>query len=192
MDPHSLVKGLQCFPIHAKSQSIPYVPEGAPNSGSHLGPYSHLKVGIQDIIILLHNLINQFIAVLLSLLLHVRRDVNLVELGAELLSAPDERLHLDQVYNPLELVLRADGQLNDERVGAQIANDHLDAVVEVSSHTVHLVDKGNTGDTVLVSLAPDSLRLRLNTRDGIEDSNGSIEDAEGTLHLVMWQDNRRM
>ena len=60
---------------------------------------------------------------------------------------------------------------------------HLDTVVEVSPHPVHLVDKGNAGNFVLVGLAPHSLGLGLHARHGIKDRHGPIQHTQGTFNL---------
>jgi hypothetical protein len=54
----------------------------------------YLKVGCEDLIILLNNLIDQLIPVCLSLFLHVLRDVNLIKLGTKLLTCSCEELYM--------------------------------------------------------------------------------------------------
>ena len=58
-----------------------------------------------------------------------------------------------------------------------------DRHVEVGADPVHLVDEGDPRDAVLVGLAPDGLRLRLDAGDGVEDGDGAVEDAQRALDL---------
>ena len=46
-----------------------------------------------------------------------------------------------------------------------------------------LLTKQNPRHAVLVSLAPDGFRLRLDTSNGVENDNATIEHAQGTLDL---------
>ena len=109
-------------------------------------------------------------------------DLLVVELGAELV-LPDERLVLDQVDDALELVLGADRQLDRQRVGAEAVAHRLHGAVEVGAGAVHLVDVGDPRDAVLVGLAPDGLRLRLDAGDRVEDRDRAVEDAQRALDL---------
>src|SRR5213076_2830811 len=61
--------------------------------------------------------------------------------------------------------------------------DHLDAPAEVGADAVHLVDEAEAGDVVLVRLTPDGFRLRLHTRDRVEDRNRAVEHAQRALDL---------
>mmetsp|Transcript_23154 Transcript_23154/g.50833 ORF Transcript_23154/g.50833 Transcript_23154/m.50833 type:complete len:564 (+) Transcript_23154:1196-2887(+) len=153
-----------------------------PLDGSLIG-HGAIEVGGQHVVVQLHNVIDQLLAVLLGLGLHVIRDVALLKLGTQLLTSPDNSLHLDQVNHALELLLRANGQLDDQGLGTQVLNHHLHAVVEVSTQAIHLVHKGNTGHLVLVSLAPHSLRLGLHTRHSVKDRDGTVQHTQGTLDL---------
>ena len=55
--------------------------------------------------------------------------------------------------------------------------------IKVRTDAVHLIDKGNPWDDVLVRLAPDRLRLRLHTGNRVEYRDRAVEDAQGTLHF---------
>merc|ERR1719258_246623 len=72
---------------------------------------------------------------------------------------------------------RRDGHLEHRGHGAEVVLDHLDAVVEVGAHAVHLVHEAHARHAVLVRLAPDRLGLRLDARDAVEDGDGAVEHA---------------
>ena len=59
----------------------------------------------------------------------------------------------------------------------------VDGVEEVGADAVELVDEGDARDVVVVSLTPDGLRLRLDAGDGVEDGDGTVEDAQRALDL---------
>src|SRR5690625_3722773 len=70
-------------------------------------------------------------------------------------------LHLDQVDDPAEVILRADRNLHDQRLGTEALDDGADGEEEVGAELVHLVDEADARDLVLVGLPPDGLRLGL-------------------------------
>ena len=152
------------------------------------GQLALFEVLLHELFASLSNSLNQLSTVLLSLLNQVSRNLlNLVRgahghvtLGV---AGPDVCLHFEQVDNTEEVALSADGELNNQRACAQAVDDGLNGEVEVSTHLVHLVDEADTGDIVLVSLAPNGLRLGLNTFLAVEHSNCAVEDAQGALNL---------
>ena len=54
---------------------------------------------------------------------------------------------------------------------------------EVGTGTVHLVHESQAGHVILVSLTPNSFRLRLNTTHGTVNHAGAVQDAHGTFHF---------
>ena len=61
------------------------------------------------------------------------------------------------------MLLLTDRDLHADGVRAEAVAHRLDGVEEVGAGAVHLVDEGDARDVVLVGLAPDGLRLRLDT-----------------------------
>ena len=96
----------------------------------------------------------------------------------QVVAAPGQGHHLDQVHDAEELGLGADGQLQDQRVGGEPVDHHVDAAEEVGTGAVQLVDEAHTGDAVLLRLPPDLLGLRLDTGDTVIDRDRSVEDAQ--------------
>ena len=89
----------------------------------------------------------------------------------------------DEVDDALEVRLGADRQLHDDRDRAEAVHDHVDAAVELGAGAVELVDEADTRHAVAVRLTPHGLGLRLDTGDTVEHGDGTVEDAERTLHL---------
>jgi len=107
------------------------------------------------------------------------RDVEgVVHLALGRLSRPHEGLHADEVDDTNEVRFRADRDLYDQRRRVQSRHHHVDATVELGSNAVELVDEADPRDVVAVSLAPDGLRLWLDTSDTVKDSHCAVEDAQ--------------
>src|SRR5699024_3002571 len=135
------------------------------------------EVALHELFIGLRDSLDELLAVLLSLLLQVGRDLLDGRLGACSNDAwPHQSLHLQQVDNTLEVVLSADRQLHDQRLRTETVNDGLHGVVKVRTQLVHLVDEADARDVVLIRLAPDLLRLRLNAFLRVEDSDSAVQD----------------
>ena len=78
---------------------------------------------------------------------------------------PDDRLHLDQVDDALEVGFGADGNLQGHGPRAQALADGVENVLEIRAVLVHLVDEANARNPVLVALPPHGLGLRLHAAD---------------------------
>ena len=135
-----------------------------------------LEVHLCKVVVVVGEGGDQRVAGGVDLVLHVGRNLLVVELGAELV-VPDKSLVLDQINDALELVLRADRKLDRQRVGSETVLHRLHRAVEVGADAIHLVDEGDARDLVLVGLTPDSLGLGLNAGDGVKDGDRAVEDA---------------
>ena len=94
---------------------------------------------------------------------------------------PDERVHLDEVDDALEVGLGADRQLHDRGLDAEALVQRVDAEIEVGADLIHLVDEDQTRNVVLVGLAPDRLGLRLDALVAVEQRDGAVEHAQRAL-----------
>ena len=108
---------------------------------------------------------------------NLRHDV----VGAHRLVLVGDRLHPDEVDDAGELVLGANRQLNRDGIAAELRDDLLEGPLEVRADAVHLVDEADPRDAILVGLAPDGLRLRLDAGDRVEHGDGAVEDAQRPL-----------
>ena len=151
-----------------------------------------LEVGHEDVLVELDGGLDELLAPLGGLGLELVVDEgdvvavgegDAVEGGPEVLPAPDDGLHGDEVDDAEEVALGADGELQDGDRRPEHLDDGVDAEVEVGAGPVHLVEEAHAGDVVLVGLAPHGLGLRLDAGDAVEDGNGPVEDAEGPLDL---------
>nr|AHE14890.1 hypothetical protein asmbl_2 [uncultured bacterium] len=142
------------------------------------------EVGLHEGVVEVRDVLEQLLAVLGGLVGELGGDlldgVVLAHLG---LTAPGEGLHLHQVDDADEVGLGADGQLQDQRVGGQALDHHLDAAEEVRAGPVELVDEAHARDAVLLRLPPDLLGLRLHTGDAVVHGDRTVEHPQRPLHL---------
>ena len=91
--------------------------------------------------------------------------------------------HGNEVDNAPEVVLSAHRQLSGNCIRAQTILHRLNRMQEVGADAVILVDERDARNAIALGLTPNGLRLRLNASDGVENSNGAVENTEGTLDL---------
>ena len=94
-----------------------------------------------------------------------------------------DALHADEIDEALEVALRADRQLDRNRLRAETVDDVLQALEEVSADLVHLVGEDDARNLVLVALTPDGLGLRLDALVAVENDDSAVEHAQRTLDL---------
>src|SRR5690554_2927785 len=119
-----------------------------------LGQFAFLEVFVHQLFVGFSGGFHQPFTPLFALSAHVFGRLSQVKRRALSIFMPVDGLHGDQVDHALEGVFLADGQLQGNRIGLQTGFHLLDHAQEVSTYTVHLVDEGQTGYTVLVSLTP--------------------------------------
>jgi len=93
-------------------------------------------------------------------------------------------LHLpDQVDDPGEQLARAERELDRDGLRSEPLADHLEALVEVRAHAVHLVDEDDARHAVAVGLTPYRFGLGLDAAHRVEQGDGAVEHPERALHL---------
>ena len=136
------------------------------------------QVLLERDIVLLDGHLEHLVAPLGGLLLEVVRDLDDLELGAQRLFQPDDRLVGNQVDQALVVGLDADRDLGHQRLAAQAVADHVDGAPEVGAGAVHLVDEADARHAVLVGLAPHRLGLRLDAGHRVEHADRAVEHAQ--------------
>ena len=61
--------------------------------------------------------------------------------------------------------------------------DAIDGHFEIRPDLIHFINKTDTGDLVFLGLPPDGFRLGLDAFAGVKDSDGAVEDAEGSFNF---------
>ncbi len=99
------------------------------------------------------------------------------------LIVPVNRLHGDEIDDAKKFGFGTDLNIDRNSARTQTINDGRGRIDSIRTGLVHLIDEANAGNLVLVSLTPDSLRLRLNAGDRIEAGNRTVEDTKRSLNL---------
>ena len=120
------------------------------------------------------------IAVLLRKLRHIRRNFFLAHILAQII-VEDIRLHLNEIDNAAECILLANRQLDGNCIALEAFVHHLQDIVEIGTHHVHLVDVNKTRDMIFISLSPYSFGLRLHAALGAQNCHGAVEHAQRAL-----------
>ncbi len=61
--------------------------------------------------------------------------------------------------------------------------NHVHGTEKVCADTVHFVDETNTGNTVVVRLAPYGFGLGFHTGNRVKNCDGAVENTQGTFHF---------
>ena len=146
------------------------------------GDFFIVKELLHQSVVLLSNVFHQFLVIFLSLFLQVIRNFFHTDVLAQVIIV-NISLHLNQVDDALEFVLRADRQLNRNSVALQTLVHHVDYVVEVSAHDVHFIDINHTRNLILISLSPYSFCLRFYTALCAQYSNRTVQHTQRTLNF---------
>jgi len=136
---------------------------------------------VQHVVVVFGDRLDQLHAEGFRLLYQISRNLFDRVLRAHRLVVPHNGTHLDEIDNALEIRFRANRDLDRNRTSAEALADGLDHVLEISTSLVHLIDKANARNLVLVTLPPDGFGLRLHARYGVEQRNRAIEHAQRTL-----------
>ncbi len=156
-----------------------------------------VQVGLHGLVILLEAGVDQLGAIAchlrqeiavaghvnIQLVGEIRGHIEALPLGILVIRVPDQGLHLHQVDHALEIVFRADGNLDRQGARAQALLDHVDAAHEVGAAAIHLVYVAETGNAVVVGEPPIRLGLRLHAGDTVEYHDGAVEHAQRAVHL---------
>jgi hypothetical protein len=126
--------------------------------------------------------LNKLLVVLPGLLQVLLGDGDLADVGTQVV-AVGVGLHPEDVYDPREGVLAADGELHDHGPRPQALLHGADDEPKVGPGLVHLVGEGDPGHLVLLRLAPDGLGLGLHPLAGVKDHDGPVQHPHGALHL---------
>ena len=147
------------------------------------GRFLAAQIGFHGLVVEFHGVLDHVVTGGFRLVLQIRRDLFVMIVGAETVIVPNHGLHADQVDQTLQARFRADRDLDRNGLHAQAVADGLDALVEVGTDLVHLVDEHDPGNVVAVSLAPHGLGLGLHALVAVQHRHRAVEDAQGAFHL---------
>ncbi len=92
-------------------------------------------------------------------------------------------LHLNKVYNTLELVFKAYWDLHENCIQAELFDQLILYTVGIGATSVALVYESDAGNMVPLHLAVDSNGLGLYTTNRAENQDGAIKNTKGTLNF---------
>jgi len=95
---------------------------------------------------------------------------------------PAQLLHPDQVDDPFQIRLPADGQLQHQGLAPSLTG-FPGSHEEIGPIPVQFVDIGDARHAVAVSLVPNRLGLRLHAPTAQKDHHRPVQDADGALDL---------
>ena len=173
---------LRAEPVSTGTMRFCSVPRRRPRRISSIADLLALEELRGQLVVELGHGLDHGVAVLLGLGAQVLRDLDDLDLLAQVV-AVDDGLALDEVDDAVEAVLLADGDLDGHGVGAEALADGGHAAPEVGPGAVELVDEAEARHAVAVSLAPDGLRLGLHAGHAIEDDDRAVQHTEAALDL---------
>src|SRR6185312_787973 len=97
------------------------------------------------------------------------------------LVVPQNGLHRDKVNDTGKLGFRTNLNIDGNRTRPKAFDDGRSCIDSVRAGPIHLVDEADTGNLVLISLAPHCFRLRLHTGNRVKAGDRAIEHAQRTL-----------
>src|SRR5580658_1335160 len=156
---------------------------GRSNCGANRGRLGMLALEIElhDLLVVIGERFDHLVAISGSLLFQLGRNLGDAILGAETILVPNQRLLIDQIDQPGELFLGANRQMQQQRRGLELVAHFLHDAFELGADAIHLVDERDAWHAILVRLAPDGFRLRLDAADRAEHGDRAVEHAERAL-----------
>ena len=122
------------------------------------------------------------VVVFFGFVFHVVRNIDNFDFFTEVIII-NFCFHRDQINDPFEICFSTDRQLNSNGVSLQTVFHHLYAVQEICTSRIHLVDESDTRYMVVFCLTPNRFGLRFYPAFGGENSNRTIEYAQGTFNF---------
>ena len=147
-----------------------------------LGDGRTLKVFLHDAVIDLSQRLDHLGTVLLGLLAVVLRDLLAGDIAQDDIKV-GVGLHIDQINQADIGILKANGYLDGHGTAAEAVAHHVNDMIKVGAHDIHLVDIGHARHLVLVGLPPNGFRLGLNAALCAENSHRAVKHTQRTLHL---------
>ena len=135
------------------------------------------KILLHELVVLLNDSFDKLLTVLCCKLLHVLRNFFAADILTEVVII-DLCVIVYKVNDSDKCVLRAYRQLNRNSIALESLLDHLENIVEISTHDIHFINVYHTGYMILVSLSPNGFRLRFNTALCTKNGNRTVKHAQ--------------
>ena len=142
-----------------------------------------VKIFLHQSIIKLRDGLEHLVAPFLCLCNKVSRNILNRILSTHSLIMPDDCFHTNEINHALECFLCSNRNLDCTRSSSKHLFDLANYIKEVGTRTVHLVHVADTRHIILISLTPNSLRLRLYTTHRAQRHHSTVQDTQRTLYL---------
>src|SRR5579859_1709448 len=86
----------------------------------------------------------------------------------------DDRLLINEVNKSFKVAFTTNRYLNRHGYGVQAVTNHLHRTPEIGADAIHLIYKTDTGDIILIRLAPYRFRLRFYASNRVKDDDAAI------------------
>ena len=141
-----------------------------------------VEIFLKQFFVLLGNVFHHFLVIFLSNLFHIVGDIGNIDVGSQIVCV-NVCLHFNKVDKTLEFILGAYGQLDGHSVALESGVHHIENMIEVGTHNVHLINIDHTGNLVFIGLAPYGFRLGLNAALSAKNRYRTVQHAERTLNF---------
>ncbi len=112
-----------------------------------------LKEFLHEFVVLLCDCLDKLVMIFLSNFLHVFGDFLDTHILAQIIII-NVCVHLDKVNNALKRCFCANRKLNRDCVAFKPVLHHLNNIVKIGAHNVHLIYISHSGDLIFVCLTP--------------------------------------
>ena len=92
-------------------------------------------------------------------------------------------IHLNQIDYATEIRFGADRELDGHCIALKSVMHHIENMIEVRAHDIHLVYVYHTRNMIVIGLSPNCLGLRLNAALGTQYGHAAVKNAQRTLDL---------
>src|SRR5664280_3044276 len=128
-----------------------------------------LKVACKKSIINISNLFNKLTSPFFGFFQHIcRNSYGFKRSYIRFISMIDESLHVNKVDYSYEVLFSTNRYLNRNRVSTKFLLNLLNNAEEISSGTIHFINKGYSRYHIFISLSPYGFRLRFNATNCTE------------------------
>ena len=87
------------------------------------------------------------------------------------------------INNTLEIRLCPNREIQNQWIRTQTFTNHINTAEEISTNTIHLIDKANTRNIIAVGLTPNGFSLWLHTGHRFENRNRAVQNTQRTFHF---------
>ena len=139
-------------------------------------------IGFHNVIVQCDNFFNQFVVQFFGFFAQFFGNFFDMWVFAQVIF-PYNGTHFNDINNTAEIRFGADWEIHNQWVCAQTFTNHINTAEEVSTNTIHFVNKANTRNIITVCLAPYGFGLGLNTGHRFKHCDRAVQNAQRAFHF---------